>query len=84
MNRLIVSQNHYELGTLGISGSGSVCREIHPSGAKSPYWFCGLAARLKPRPDTKLTTPGFFPQTVKPVPFKLTHYRYLHWLFLSG
>ena len=38
----------------------------HASGAEARIDFAVFAARLKSCPDTKLTTPGVFPQPVKP------------------
>jgi hypothetical protein len=49
--------------------TGGAIDEKHASGAEARIEFAVFAARLKSRPDTKLTTPGAFPQPVKPICF---------------
>jgi hypothetical protein len=46
--------------------TGGAIVEKHASGAEARIDFALFTARLKSCPDTKLTTPGVFPQPVKP------------------
>ena len=46
--------------------TGGTIGEKYASGAEARVDFAVFAARLKSRPDTKPSTPGVFPQPVKP------------------
>ena len=48
-------------------GHPAAIGEKHASGAEARIDFAAFAARLKSRPDTELSTPGVFPQPVKPL-----------------